>query len=218
MPPAPKLAARSLDELLRAFDSGPHPADAVEEEEIPLWLDEVAMLIAEKGEAGLAALLQRLPGPEEARVRAILAGLAFLPVDVRQKNRPRLERLLLPFLEDPRPTIIAEAVDALRHLDCPAAVKHLRPLLKQRSPEVVGSVLRFLAQHWPDEARPVLMQALESPEPLVRENAVDELDDLGCVAALPQLRQLLDDEDEDVRQAARTAVSNLEELTEQDNR
>ena len=40
--------------------------------------------------------------------------------------------------------------------------------------------------------------------------AVDELDDLECVSALPRIRKLLQDPHNDVRQAAATAVRNLE--------
>lgn len=212
MPLSPNLSARSPEELLRAFDSGPSPADDVEPEEMPLWLEEVAMLIAEKSEAGLTALLQRLPGADEDHTQAILASLAFLPEEVRDRNRPPLEGLALSFLADPRPAVVADAVDALRYLDCPGAEKSVRPLLEHAAPEVAGSALRYYAHYRPAEALPLLLRALQSPEPLVRENAVDELDDLGCVEALSQLRELLDDEDEDVRQAARTAVDNLEEL------
>jgi HEAT repeat protein len=212
MPLFPELSDKSPEELLRAFDSGPGPTDDVEEEEILPWLDEVARFVAEKGEAGLNALLQRLLGADEAHARAILGSLAFLPKDVRDKHRPRLEGLVRSFLADPRPAVLAEAVDALRYLDGAGAENAVRPLLEHASPEVVGSALRFFAHHRPAEARPLLLRALQSPEPLVRENAVDELDDLGCVEALPQLRGLVDDEDENVRQAARTAVSNLEEL------
>jgi HEAT repeat protein len=87
------------------------------------------------------------------------------------------------------------------------------PLREHPSPYVVGSVLRFLSRNHPDRARPILLEALGSGEPVVRQNAVDEIDELGYAAALPRLRRLLEDPDEDVRQAARTAVANLEEGT-----
>jgi HEAT repeat protein len=212
MPLFPELSARSLEELLRLFDSGLEPADAVEDEERPLWLDEVATQVAAQGEAGLNALLQRLPAADEPHARALLLGLSFVPEGVRQKNRTRLEGVLLSFLADSRPAVVAQAVDALSDLGFAQAGERVLALLNHPAPEVVGSALRFLARQRPEQARPVLLRSLESSQALVRENAVDELDDLGAVEALPMLRRLLNDEDEDVRQAARTAVRNLEEL------
>jgi hypothetical protein len=212
MPFFPELSTRSPEELLRAFDCGPRPADAVDEEEIPLWLDEVAMQVAEEGESGLNALLQRLPAADEAHARAILLGLSFVPEDVRAKNQLRLQGVLLSVLDDPRPWVVAQAVDTLRHLGYQQVSERVLALLNRPAPEIVGSALRFLARYRPEQARPILMRALESAQALVRENAVDELDDLGCVEALPLLRGLLNDQNENVRQAARTAVSNLEEL------
>jgi HEAT repeat protein len=55
------------------------------------------------------------------------------------------------------------------------------------------------------------MAALTSKEPIVRQNAVDELDELNFSQALPAIKRLLRDKDRSVRQAARTAVRNLEE-------
>jgi HEAT repeat protein len=218
MPLYPELNGRSLEALLQGFDSGPTPADAIDGEEIPLWLGEVAVTVAKKGEAGLTALLQRLPTADEDHTRAILLALPFVPADVREKNRPRLQALLLSYLADDRPWVVADAIDTLRHLESREASDHIRSLLDRGEPPVVSSALRFLAWYDPNEAKPVLLRGLESPEPLVRENAVDELDELECVEALPQLRRLLADEDQDVRQAAQTAVNNLEDVQAQRGR
>jgi HEAT repeat protein len=220
MPLFPELAARPLEDLTRAFASGPAPADSVPEEEVPLWLDEVAVALAARGQEGLDALLQRLPATDEPRLRAALLALSFLPEEVKEKNRAGLEGLLLPLLQDPRPDVVAAAVDALTEVGGEAAGERVLPLLEHPAAEVVSSALRFLARRAPLEvSKPALLRALESPESLVRENAADELDDLGCVEALPRLRRLLDDEDEDVRQAARTAVSHLEDsLADQEAR
>jgi HEAT repeat protein len=52
---------------------------------------------------------------------------------------------------------------------------------------------------------------LRSKDPIIRQNAIDELDGLGHVLAWPKIRELLTDSDENVRLAAATAVKNLEE-------
>ena len=59
-------------------------------------------------------------------------------------------------------------------------------------------------------AKPLLYDALSSSHPIVRENAIDELDELDCKEALPRIRTLLDDPDKNVRQAAKTAIENLD--------
>ncbi len=212
----PELAARSLQDLVRDFDSGSSPADAVPDDELPLWLSEVALAIAEHGQAGLDALLQRVYAADEDRLRGILLGLSSVKGNLREAYRPRLQSLLLSYLDDSRPDVVAEAVDALAYLDGKDARERVLPLLAHPSPYVVGSALRYLAKHFPKEARPALLRGLESPEPLVRQNAVDELDEMEDVEALPHLRRLLTDADADVRLAARTAVSNLEDLPNQD--
>jgi hypothetical protein len=208
----PELAARSPEELARAFDTGPTSADTVPEEEVPLWLDEVALALAENGEPGLNALLQRVASADEQHLGAIFLAVSSVKGNVRRKYQRQLQQLLLSFLDDPRPDVVAGAVDGLTILGAKDVGDRVLPLLDHPSPYVVGSALRYLARHHPEEARPALLRALQAADPIVRQNAVDELDEMSCVEALPQLRPLLNDEDEDVRLAARTAVSNLEDL------
>ena len=59
-------------------------------------------------------------------------------------------------------------------------------------------------------AMPLLEKALKAEEPIVRQNAVDELDEMNHRPALEKIKRLLRDPDKDVRQAARTAVAHLE--------
>jgi HEAT repeat protein len=75
---------------------------------------------------------------------------------------------------------------------------------------VVGSALRFFARCDPVRAVPLLEKALKAEEPIVRQNAVDELDEMNHRPALEKIKRLLRDPDKDVRQAARTAVAHLE--------
>jgi HEAT repeat protein len=75
---------------------------------------------------------------------------------------------------------------------------------------VVGSALRFFARCDPVRAVPLLEKALKAEEPIVRQNAVDELDEMNHTPALEKIQRLLRDPDKDVRQAARTAVEHLE--------
>lgn len=55
----------------------------------------------------------------------------------------------------------------------------------------------------------ILMAALKDGSHIVRENAIDELEELQARDAVPALRLLLDDSHRDVRAAARHALQTL---------
>jgi HEAT repeat protein len=198
-----------LEELMRWFLQGGRAA-WVSEGEGDLWLTEVAARIARTGSKGIAFLLSCLPKADDARLRAILTALSLSAKGLSTRRRAEVCGCVRPLLADARPLVVADAVDALRHLGCRDALDKVLPLLQHPSAYVVGSALRFLARHDPQRTVPLLEAVLKSPEPIMRQNALDELDDLGHVASLPKIRQLLKDPDQDVRQAALTAVENLE--------
>lgn len=170
-------------------------------------LQEAAARIAESDPDAVDFLRSCIPEAGEEKLVAILLGLS---IAANPTTREEVVALVRPFLADARPRVVAEAVDALKHLGCTEARADVLSLKDHSSPLVVGSVLRFLARHFPDEAIPLLEQALASPEPTVRENAVDELDELEYLPALPRIKELTADANEDVRQAAEWAVEHLE--------
>ncbi len=182
-------------------------------DEAELWLEEVAIEIAKSGEAGIRFLLSCIPGADSRRLRAILAGLGSIRNKLSARRRIEICNVGRAFLNDSRPMIIAEAVDLLRHHGCKSARAAILKHRGHRSPYVVGSVLRYMSRLFPRMAVPMLVQALASGEPVVRQNGIDELDELDCVEALPTIKSLLKDKDRFVRQAARTAVKNLEKPT-----
>jgi len=94
---------------------------------------------------------------------------------------------------------------------CKSARPAILNLRDHPSPYVLGAVLRYMRQLFPRAAKSMLVQALKSADPIVRQNGIDELDELGCVEALPTIKRLIRDKDRDVRQAARSAVKNLED-------
>lgn len=174
---------------------GPEYADA--------YYGEVAARLREQGPAGVAFLLRQREEGDETRWRAALLGLTLPP----RLPDPALRDLLLDALDDPRPAIVAEAIDGLWNQGCDDARERVLPLRDHPAPHVRAAVLRYMSHLHPDDARPLLLAALRDPNPLVRENAIDELDELGADDALPAIRLLLDDPDPRVRQAARTAMA-----------
>jgi HEAT repeat protein len=194
---------------LRALFVDERAAD-VPEDERALWLDEVAVHIARTDPKGVDFLLSCVRDADEMRLRSILLAMSFVEQELSPRKRARICELARGLLNDDRPMVVAEAVDTLTKFACLAAMGAVTALLRHPSPYVVGSALRFFARRDPEKAVPLLEKALTSEEPIVRENAVDELDEMNYTPALPKIKRLLRDPDGDVRQAARTAVEHLE--------
>ena len=95
------------------------------------------------------------------------------------------------------------AIDGLAHLEATEAHDRVLAYLAHPSQYVVGAVLRYMSQLFRDEAMPILLDALRDERYIVRECAVDELDELdhrfrrrGCAL----IRALVNDPHPDVRQ------------------
>lgn len=167
---------------------------------------EVASLIRNQGKAGITFLLDEIGRASADRLRAILFALTRQP----KLRHPALLDLLRSSLRDERPLVVAEAVDGLWSQGKRNMTYEVLSLQNHSSPYVRGAVLRFVSHLTPRCAPLLLIAALKEPDPIVRQNAVDELHRLGVTGAIAHLRPLLQDEDPDVRQAARTAVEDLE--------
>ncbi len=207
---SPELSAKTPQELMRWFVD-PKNAQEVDPEDREMLLEEVAVHLAESGGAGIDFLLANAGAADDLQMRAILLGLSFAGESVPASKQAEIHQAVVGFLQDARPLIVAGAVEALNHLGGKEARAEILALLTHSSPDVVGSVLRFMAHLFPRDAVPILEEALDSPAPLVRENAIDELDELGYTPALAKIKKLLKDKNKDVRQAARAAVKNLED-------
>lgn len=203
----PELDGMPLSALLAHFSSDDrYHTDLAERE---LWLQEMAVRIAKSGTDGLTFLLWSIPNADQAKVRAILLSVSFLPSEIANDRRGELRDLLLTFLESKDPALIAEAIEGLNSHGFTEMLQDVVSFLNHPSPYVVGSAIRYLSSLYPEKAEPILLESLKSKESIVRQTAIDELDRLELVEALPNLHPLLQDEDKHVRQAARTAIVNL---------
>lgn len=204
----PELDQLNLEELTACFEMPPPEGENYAD----VYYSEVASLISQEGESGVAFLLKQLRQADSARLRAILFALT------RKHETPLGEEQLLSYLEDERPEIVAEAVDGLRRQGLEGAADRVLSLAEHRSPYVRGSVLRFMSQLHPEGALPFLINAMKDKHFIVRENAADEMGELGKPEALPHLRSLLADPNGDVRQAAQTAIEILEAKRDAESR
>jgi HEAT repeat protein len=196
-----ELQELSLNELMALFDS----AEADDRYAFATY-SEIADLLAKSGEQGVTLLRLRLPRANEAQIRAILFALSDPDLDAGLRSDE-----ILQFLSDSRPLIVAEAVDGLRRRGAVDAGGLVIKLLHDKSPYVRGSAQRFFAQLDPTAAFPLLLDAVNDVDFIVRENAADELGALGRPEALAALNRLLDDPHPDVRQAAAEAIEALGE-------
>jgi HEAT repeats len=199
----PELDPLSLEDLARRF-----------EEECPDgkeyasgYYAEVAFRIAGKGQPGVEWLGDRLDQVEGERLSAILFALTATPL----RNHIIGERLA-GYLGDRRPVVVAAAVDGLCRQGNKEVKDRVVALVHHPDAFVRGSVLRYLARLYPESAAPTLFDALHDPHYIVRENAIDELDDMSCAEATQLIQPLIQDPHPDVRQAAQTAFAHLSAL------
>ncbi len=196
----PELDNLNLEALINCWYQPPLDG----EEYAVSYYDELAALIREKGEAGITFLFGEISKANTERLGAILF---FLP----PQDHPLLQDTLRSYLHDERPHVVARAIDGLRRQGEKDSINEVLSLRAHPSPYVRGSVLRFISELYPESAPSLLLEALQDPHYIVRENAIDELDRLGVVEAISSIRPLLADPHPDTRQAAETAIQNLEE-------
>lgn len=166
------------------------------------YYSEVAFKLSQKGDDGKDFLLSEITKADTARLGAILA---ILP----STNCKLPLEMLVNYLRDRRVIIKSRAVDALSSQREKTVRNEVLNLYSLKSPYVKGSVLRYMSHLFLQEAIPMLIEALKDPHYIVRENAVDELDDFEVVEALPHIKPLLKDPHLHVREAAETAIEHL---------
>jgi|GEM_PF-885524 len=204
----PKLDNLSLSKLIARFHSPPPDS----EEYSYTYYAEVASLIRQKGTEGIQFLWREAENADTVKLRAILLASTEPPLEI-----PNLREILFDLLQDQRPLVVAEVIDSLTRQGEDRALGQVLPLLKHTSPYVKGSVLRFMSAFYPEQAIPLLMNTLDDPHFIVRENAADELGELEAIGALPLLEAKLSDPHPHVRQAVETAIEFLEPLLEDEN-
>lgn len=191
-----ELENLNLDELKQRLERNGNYDD---------YYEEVVEHIVAQGADGLSYLKRVV---EEARIDVpqLCAAIWILSL---QPEEPWYREKLHTFLQDSRERVVMCAVDALATIGARDISEEILRLRTYPSPYARASVLRYMSKLFPNEAPPLLIEALKDPHFIVREEAIDQLDDLNYYQALPDIRPFLYDQPADVRQAARTAVKNL---------
>jgi HEAT repeat protein len=145
---------------------------------------------------------------EDPRCR-IEAAMAVVTIEPDERVHP----VLLQILDDATNEYRYPAMRALAFVACASdeAFGAMLHFAKDLDPNIRKEVMFELFRHG-KKAVPTLMQGLEDPDPMVRKDAVESLEQLGPRAAqtIPMLRRLQNDKDKRVRDAAVVALASVE--------
>jgi len=187
--------------------------------------------IGEGRESAIKLLLEALKNPE---LRKNAERCLSLMVDPRIK-RPKVVDVLIEALEDENEIVRIKAAELLGEIGDRKAIKPLIDALRDKAvrekaawaltfmgkrcvkdvlkilksdPEMRGVAKNILVRIGVD-AVDGLISVLDSELWFVRKNAVEALGEIGDRKALPHLIRLMEDEDVEVRRAARRAIESL---------
>ncbi len=160
--------------------------------------------LAGLGGCGLTERILALGADPRALVRGAVLRFA------RRIVADRAPTLLLDALQDSHYIVRSNAVAELEELDHTPGLARIEALSEDPHPHVRQTVLSAITNLGsPGRAIPLLLDALNDPHHLVREQAVRELDQLDYKPALAKIEALLRDSHTDVRQAALAAIAKL---------
>lgn len=200
----PELDSLSLQELQACFQTAA-PKDADLEGDYQLWYEELAVDIRERDPDGGARFLRgQVARADPDRLAAILLALTWF----HERDTAHAD-LMIEGLEHPDEQVAARAIDGLAWLGGHGLTEQI--LARGADPRVLvrGAVLRFASRVVPDRAPTLLLDALTDRHYIVRENAVDELEELDYTAALARIEALSEDPHPHVRQAVLGAITSL---------
>jgi hypothetical protein len=203
MNPFPELANLTLDDLIERFCGDPPDPEYAAE-----YFMEIGCRIIRHGERGVTFLLDERTRVEreESRLRGVLCGLSCERI-----RYPNVRPVFYAHLSDPRDIIKVDAIAGLGLYGDKRALSSVIALCGHPSGMVRGAVLRYLQDCYPKDAVPAALAALNDPHPVVREGAIDVLDELLVTGRyLDRIRPFLEDPDKDVRAAANWAIEAAE--------
>ncbi|WP_185822522.1 HEAT repeat domain-containing protein [Xanthomonas sp. GW] len=184
------IVGKSFDELMGLFF-----CEVLDDDD---FYDVVAAELAKDYRHALETILGSL---SNKRLRAGICGLGMT-------SSIESEAAIKNFLHHDEALVVAAAIDGLRRIGS-AEWPIISSQLHHPSPYVRGAALRYAKEALDKEARPLLLTALDDEDPIVRENAIDELDGLISADEACLITPYLNDPAAHVRQAAQTLLDSL---------
>ena len=153
-------------------------------------------------------LIKNISQYEGRRLRGTIFGLSFY-----SGSSQTIIELLDKYLNKGDFQIIAEVIKTYSRMNYIEGWEKTKKLLNHESPYVRSSMLRYantcLSK---DEAKDILVEKLRDTHYIVRESAIDELESLQSSDAIEYIVPLLNDENEDVKEAAKSAIDTLKSM------
>ncbi|MDR6673842.1 HEAT repeat domain-containing protein [Xanthomonas sp. 1678] len=162
------------------------------------FYDVVAAELAKDHRHALEAMLGSL---SNKRLRAAICGLGMA-------SSSESESAIKNFLHHDEALVVAAAIDGLRRVGS-AEWPIISSQRHHASPYVRGAALRYAKEALGKDALPLLLTGLDDEDPIVRENAIDELDGLISADDAYLITPYLDDPAAHVRQAAQTLLDSV---------
>ena len=189
------IADKSLEELLSIFNCDINSDDD--------FYDVIAFNIVLVSNDYFLNNLNRFKGK---RMRAALFGLGF-----HQMKSEKLKKTLESSLHNSDELIVSEAINSLIKLEYFNFSDELMHLfLKHDSPYIRSIMLKYVRCSLKSEAFQLLIKYLVDDHFIVRESAIDELVSLNSKQSITYIKNLLNDPSAEVREAASSAIQELE--------
>lgn len=184
------IVGKSFDELMGLFF-----CEVLGDDD---FYDVVAAELAKEHRQALEAILSDL---SSKRLRAGICGLGIA-------SSIESESVIKNFLHHDEALVVAAAIDGLRHIGS-KEWQAVSSQLQHPSAYVRGAVLRYAKELLGKDALPLLMSGLSDEDPIVRENAIDELDGLISADDAHLIAPYLADPAAHVRQAAQALLDSI---------
>lgn len=170
------------------------------------FYDVIGRQIALRNPSYLLDGLDRFSG---IRKRGAIFGLRVVSGTERDKV---IDKLVLMLNGDTPAPILAETIDALRHMSGESMFNEVMQHRRHESPYVRGAVLRLVYGLRVERAEEILAGYMQDPHPIVRQEVADGLEELATQRAIELLEVIAkSDQDEVVRQVAIDALETLAE-------
>ncbi len=204
----PELENLDVEALIQKWQAPPF-ADTNPD----LYYQEVAYALVLSSDRGIT-FLQNLLNDTTIQTDTSRLAATIWALGSCEQIQPELTPQLTTFLEtEPRDYILWATIEACAWQNHTLVKALVSEKLTHPSPILRGSALRYFDRLFSAEALPLLLQVLNDEHYIVRESAIDILDERDYGLEPSGLRALLEpfltDPHPDVREAAETAIDNL---------